>query len=232
MRSTNMILISSLAFLSLSSGCGKKDTDRVSEAQDCLDKSTSDTALTCLSKVEGVESGQASLVRCSAYFIDQDFASGTRFAQVADQITNGGSGTPDSRTLSALSVMAFVSTKYTMAVNFDLSKAASAECSKSSSAGLIYLSSMMSMSTALLNDLGFVPGSGTPSLTGACAGGVSTATPATKNIMGAAAIAAYNSNCLGKDLTNNVVCQQYQEALGGSADPATVGAALATNLCN
>lgn len=218
----------------LNFGCVKRDIDKISEGQDCLDNSTSLTALNCLSKVEGVESAGANLIRCSAYFIDQGFADTTRLANVAQQISNA-SGSSQDNTFAALSVMGFTAQKYSKSVNSSLSTTAGAVCEKSKSPGLIYLSSLSRIATTLLDLVGsFDPTSGIAPTAAEIETALCTApTDATKMAIGAAAIAAYQNDCVLHQGQGNQdsVCQQYAAALAVSSDPLVVGGLLATNLC-
>lgn len=226
-----MILLG-LATLALTH-CGKKDIDRVSEGQECLDQATSSTALSCLDKIDGITSPSAQIVRCSIYFVDQGFADPTRISQVADQVTSG-SGSSSSSSIAALTVMGFTSSKYTSDQNLELSQTAFAACQASLAGGLVYLSSMSSIATNLLHDFGFDPqGGGSPPdetqiHDTLCNGSASTTTI---GAMGSAALAAYNQNCIGKDITQDAMCQQFQTAVNGSTDPQTVGTSLQTSLC-
>lgn len=220
-----------IAVFSLSS-CGKKDIDKVSEAQACLDAATEGTALACMEKVEGLNSSSADLIRCSSYYIDQGFANPERLADVAEQLSSD-SGDPATRTFTALSAMGFVSGRYDMDTNYEYSRKAFTACSNSKSPGLIYLSSLTSISTALLKDLAFIPGGADPDPADIqnelCSGGGPS--DATKVAIGLAAIEAYNKDCIGRDISADPVCQQYQAALAVSSDPLTVGTALADEIC-
>lgn len=233
MKSTvsKMILLG-LATLALTN-CGKKDIDRVSEGQECLDHATSDTALSCLDKIDGLTSPSAQIVRCSIYFVDQGFSDPTRISRVADQITSG-SGSSSSSSVAALTVMGFTASKYTNNENLALSQTAFTACQASLAGGLVYLSSMSSIATNLLHDFGFDPSSGTPPTESdihdtLCTGAGPSTT--TKTAMGDAALAAYNQNCVGKDISQDAMCQQFQTAVNGSTDPATIGDTLTTQLC-
>lgn len=229
---TFIIFACLLALSLLNFGCVKRDIDKISEAQDCLDQSDSSNSLACMEKVEGLESAGSHLIRCSAYFIDQGFAEPSRLASVAQQVTNG-SGDPAQNTFGALSIMGFVATKYSMSENYDKSELAFNSCSKSKSGGLVYLSSITRISTALLKDLAFNPGSGTPPTATEientlCDPALSSPT---KIAIGMAAIAAYQNDCITRKTESDEVCQQYAAALATSSDPETVGGMLADNLC-
>lgn len=211
--------------------CGKKDVDKVSEAQSCLDSSTSTTALSCLTKLEGLETASANIVRCSVYFVDQGFADPTRLQQVITQITD--TSNPDAGSLGALTAMGFVASKYTMAQNDTLSGTAQTACNNSGAGGLIYLASLSRIATASLLDMGYDPSTGVAPTSAQMQNQLCTVGPSntTKTAMGNAAISAYNKNCIGKDISKDVMCQQYQAAMATSSDPATIGASLTTAIC-
>lgn len=228
---TFVIFACLLALSILNFGCVKRDIDKISEAQDCLDQSDSTNSLACMEKVEGLESAGAHLIRCSAYFIDQGFAEPSRLASVAQQVTNG-AGDPAQNTFGALSIMGFVASKYDMTTNHNMSELAFSSCAKSKSGGLIYLSSMSRISTSLLKDLAFTPGGTSPTATDIentlCDPALSSTT---KIAIGMAAISAYQNDCITRKTESDDVCQQYAAALATSSDPEDVGELLADNLC-
>lgn len=231
---TVLIFACLLALSLMNFGCVKRDIDKISEAQDCLDQSNSTNSLACMEKVEGLEASGAYLIRCSAYFIDQGFAEPSRLAAVAQQVTNE-SGDPSQNTFAALSAMGFVATKYSMQENYEKSELAFSSCAKSKSSGLVYLSSMTRISTALLRDLAFDPNSGVPDAQDVedimCDPDPNIPSAATKTAIGAAAISAYQNDCVTRQTESDDVCQQYATALAVSSDPETVGGLLADNLC-
>ncbi len=212
-------------------GCGKKDIDNVSEAQECLDTSTSTTALACMSKVEGLTSAASNVIRCSAYFVDQGFADPARLASVSQQITT--TTTPDASSVAALTAMGFVASKYSMTANDNLSATALTACTASASSGLIYLSSMSRIATATLKDAGFDSTTGIAPTTTDMQNAICVGSPSntTKAAMGNAALAAYNKNCIGKDISGDVMCLQYQAAIASNSDPTAIGTSLITTIC-
>ena len=225
-----LVVVSLLNF-----GCVKRDIDKISEAQDCLDTATSANALTCMEKIEGVETAGANLIRCSAYFVDQGFADTTRLASVAERISSS-NGTPQDNTFAALSVMGFVATKYTKSENNSLSEKSLAVCEKSKSPGLIYLSSLSRISTVILNVSAYDHLSGNPPTTTELENVVcNNPDSAVLTAIGMAAIAAYQNDCVlhqGSGQTTDAVCQQYATAIANNnSDPLAVGTALSTNLC-
>ncbi|PWU21589.1 MAG: hypothetical protein C5B49_02375 [Bdellovibrio sp.] len=221
-------------FCLLAGGCAKTDMDRVSEAQDCLDTSTSTNALTCMDKIDGITTPSSYLIRCAAYFIDQGFQDPARLTQVISQITNT-SGNGGSQSIAALAAMGFSASKYTMAQNDQLSADALTACQNSLSGGLIYLASASRIATAALHDIGFIPSSTTPPTptdvhNALCTNGGPSTT--TKAAIGDAASTAYQQNCAGANVTNDVLCQQYQAAVNaGGGNSTAVGGSLINTFC-
>lgn len=226
-RASSLILISALW-----GGCAASDADKIADGQDCLDRSTSETALSCLEKVDGLTSAGAELVRCSAYFIDQGFGEASRLAKVSEQLKDdsGGSG---NATISVLSFMAFTASKYDKTTNTSLSDKSFAACQASKSKGMIYLSSMSRIATVALSIVGsYDPTSGVPPTQAQIEDGLCNQNdPVVRGAVGSAAQAAYEQNCVGKDVTQDPVCQQYAAAVGAGATPVDIGNELATNLC-
>lgn len=215
-------------------GCSKNsESEKIADAQDCLDRSTSDTALACMSKVEGLTSSSANLIRCSAYFIDQGFSEASRLSQVVEKLNE--SGDQDGSTVAALTFMAFSAEKYDLTTNYNLSETAFTACSKSNSGGLIYLSSMTRIATAAMNVIpGYDPTSGVPPTEQQIEDAICdpSRSPATSIAIGSAAQVAYQQNCAGKDISGDPVCQQYKEALDAGTTPEEIGDGLATAICN
>ncbi|MBX3016771.1 MAG: hypothetical protein KF767_02690 [Bdellovibrionaceae bacterium] len=213
--------------------CAPSNADKVADAQDCLDRATSDTALACLSKVDGVETAGAELVRCSAYFIDQGFSDPGRLSRVSEELkkdgNNGGGG---SSTIAVLSFMAFSASKYDKTTNLNFSETAFASCQGSSSKGMIYLSSMTRIATVALGLVTlYDPTTGTPPTESQIREGLCTnATPASRAVIGSATRAAYEQNCKGKE-NPDPVCKEYAAAVGGGTTDEQIGSQLETNLC-
>ncbi len=63
-----LLLLALLGLASLS--CSKSnDLDKVGEAEYCLDDATTDTALDCVAKVDGINSPAANNIRCAGHFL-------------------------------------------------------------------------------------------------------------------------------------------------------------------
>lgn len=212
--------------------CGNSENDKIADAQICLDKATSETALSCMDKVDGMTTPASELIRCSAYFVDQGFGEASRLANVAEKITdesNSGDGT-----MAALSFMAFSAQKYSKTRNHELSEASFVSCNASKSGGLIYLSSMSRIATTAMNLIGsYDPSTGVPPTEAEikeilCDNPMSSETSAA---IGSAAQAAYESNCLGKDISQDTICQQYKAAMDAGSTPEEIGTGLTNEIC-
>jgi len=82
-------------------GCGsEKESDKVGDAQICMNKVTSGTPSVakgqvdlCLAKVSGLESKSASGVRCNGGFISEGFASPQKYINALDTLKGTGGAT-------------------------------------------------------------------------------------------------------------------------------------------
>src|SRR4051812_40545203 len=84
----NLGLVCALTLSVILVSCGKKDADKIGEAQLCLDKATPATAAECKVMVEGIEATGAYTIRCSANFISEGFTQAARFKQAFDAFDN------------------------------------------------------------------------------------------------------------------------------------------------
>lgn len=227
LRFTSLALLSALSL----GGCTASDADKIADAQDCLDRSTTETALTCMEKVDGLNSAGAQLVRCSAYFIDQGFGDPSRLSRVAEELGRDGGG-GGSSTIAVLSFMAFSAQKYDKSTNQALSDKAFTACQASNSKGMIYLSSLTQIATVALGLVGaYDPGSGVPPTEAQIREGLCTnATPTSRSVIGNATRTAYEQNCVGKT-EPDPVCEQYAAAVNAGTTDEQIGQQLETNLC-
>lgn len=218
--------------LFLCSSCEKKDSDKVAEAQACLDAATADTALLCMEKVSGVNTESANLIRCSANFIYQRFTDPTRLSKIADQMKTG-SGASSAAT--AIGLLAFG--RPTSAQALALMQETSSYCVASKSKGMILLSQMALIGTTLSN---LVAGAALittcdtsdPAYDAtACKDAVKDAAcDADSATLGNAALTAYGQSCQGSSQSNSSVCQQFATVTAGTTDPTTIGENLQTQL--
>jgi hypothetical protein len=215
-------------FLFLITACNKNsESDKLSEAQDCLDKATSSTVSQCMEKVSGIESAGAYLIRCSALFIADGFDDPTRLTSAFNNMTNTGTGT--SGTDASLQVMGALAFKNgsSATVNQTNANLALNYCEKSGSKGLILLSGIASMATNMLA----LASCGTDIN---CALSNAQSNTTTQAAVGAAAIAAYTANCTAGQTSNQQFCNQFSSAVtsaGGTSNSTAVGAALIQQYC-
>lgn len=218
-RSTLLIAMTALCF-----ACGKEtDVDKVADAQDCLNKADSSTALSCMDKVTGMETESAYLIRCAAYFKDQSFGDPTVIAKVSQSMEGSG----DNSVNALMSVLAFK--KYTDATtNLDFCQKAMTACQASGSKGMVILASLSRIATETLvtaNLLGPNP-SADDVKSAMCGPAAPTA------IIGAATLVAYNQGCVGDVGTaKNPFCEKVK-AVASSGDAITVGTLMKNDLCN
>lgn len=73
----------------LMSGCEAEQTekDMLAEAQYCLDKANKDTAMDCMSKIQGLTAPKAYALRCAAGFIKEDITSSKNLAEAMTAIS-------------------------------------------------------------------------------------------------------------------------------------------------
>lgn len=231
---TKAILLCSSLYLT---GCGGiKDADKIANAQACIDSSTSATVNSCLSKIDGLESKSAYLLRCVAKFIEDGFNESTRLSQVFQQISNTSGA---SQGVQVMSILGFKNGA-TMAINKSNATQALTYCQNSESKGLIMLSALASTATTLS---AFAVDSGisqcttldSTCLTNALNSDAVKNNPDAQALVGNAAIAAYNSNCTNGNTSSGSFCQQFGSAItqaGGSSSSAAVGSQIMTCYSN
>ena len=224
------LIVTGLASLLLASACAKKDSDKISEAQDCLDKATSSTALLCMEKVSGVESEAADLIRCSSIFVYEEFASPAKLANISDQLKTPGAHSPT----TAIGLLSFSKPDNGGAQSDAYSAKALDYCTKAKSKGMTLLASMARISTSLAAALGgttIVDACSGATTTGCQAAVTSAACSAPPAVVGAAALAAYQQSCATGSQSASSVCTQFAAAsANGTLGAAAVGTAVQTNL--
>lgn len=222
MNFQNFIRIFTVVSLLAANACGRKDIDKIGEAQNCLDTSTRSTVSQCVEKVSGIESSGAYVIRCAATFIQDGFDDPTRLANALGNMTNSTTGSSGaSASVAVMSVLAFTGGA-TSAQNSANAQTALAYCAKSASKGLILLSSIASIATTAVY-LGSSTDM-TTALTNA------KDDPTAQGLVGDAAISAYTSNCTGTTVTSNAqFCNQFSTIVtnaGGTSSSACVGKQL------
>lgn|GEM_PF-4467344 len=225
------VLLLALALGFISACGGKSDDDLIAETQECLNRASSTTALSCVTVLEGKTSEAANLLRCAAYYKDQEFSDPQRLASIGEQMKGGG----DSAVMTMMSALAYASDKYSAPQNLTLVNTAAAYCFNSGSKGLVVLASMSKIATATLSVAGILDPNNPPTATQVQAALCATdqnGSTAPVTVIGETAIAAFNQGCIGTNgASSNPFCSAVTSSAGASLDPATVGRALTDQLC-
>jgi hypothetical protein len=200
-------------------GCGKTtDSDKVADAQACIDRSAASEAESCLSKIEGVETKGAYLIRCVANFNKEGFTTPARMQAMMDAISNQ---TGASEMLGIMAALAFKSD--TAPNNLTRSNSAYSNCNKAENKILTMFSTLGLMATECAG--GDPAQSNAASLQGLMATCMSNTTIA--NNVGVTLINAYEQNCSGSEGGNGETCAQLQTVINqGGGTPAGVAQTL------
>lgn len=84
-------ILAILSSLLLISSCAQKDSDKIGDAQACLDKAkTSAQANTCIAKVSGINSSSADGIRCAGKFIGEGFSDPQKYISALNNLSGGG----------------------------------------------------------------------------------------------------------------------------------------------
>ncbi len=229
MKSLTLILMFALTINLI--GCGKEtEADKIADAQSCLDVATTATVDECLTKIEGLQSEGAYLIRCAAAFIKEGYSSPTKLSTALSNLSSGSGSNSGAATTAVIAALAFTS-KSTPTDNATYALDTYNTCVKSNSNGLVLLSGLSVTSTTLWA-LG-LSGSSTPptaaqlqTLMGTLANNSQAA-----ETVGNAAVSMYESNCASSNSAPGSMCAQFQTAIssaGGSSNPTAVGTQLMT----
>lgn len=230
------ILIAALIF---NSGCNKEtDADKIADAQSCLDAATASEADMCVSKVDGIESEGAYLIRCSGKFVKEGFNSPTKLASALANISGDNNAGADG-SLAMMSALAFTA-ESTSALNAASASETISYCTKANSKGLIFLAGLTSTATSLwsIGESLSLTG-GTPPTAAELEQLMNdlVSNPDAQAAVGTAVVAIYESGCTG---TNSSVpgnyCEQFQSAVGnvsgGTSNPTAIGQQIMTCYTN
>ncbi|MBS1970173.1 MAG: hypothetical protein JSU04_07680 [Bdellovibrionales bacterium] len=234
----NLATILALTATTALVSCGKKDADKIGEAQLCLDKATQATAAECKAMVDGIEKTGAYAIRCSANFIAEGFTQPARFKQAFDAFDNNST----SNTEAFMSVMTFKNSGSTVDENLTVANQTFEYCNKTGSKGLMLLGTMASTSTTLAKVANALSGTGTTptstdinnALNDLKNNPSSGTNAATISAIGTVVSSTYAASCQSGSASNQSICEQLDEALNGVniSDPAAVGAAVIAKWSN
>lgn len=80
-----------IASIIILTSCAQKDSDKIGDAQACLDKAkNSSQANTCITKVEGINSASADGIRCAGKFIGEGFSDPQKYITALNNLSGGG----------------------------------------------------------------------------------------------------------------------------------------------
>jgi hypothetical protein len=211
----NFIIGLSIMSLGLG-GCQETDADKIGDAQLCIDKATAATVNSCLSKIEGIETPAANVLRCSAGFIEEGFDQADRLISSLEELDSGGEGSA-----GLMSLIAFKS-KSGGSLNKAFASATAQYCLKSGQKGLSLLGTLAKSATILaalvdgaLSSISTIDPADirleiTALLNDAAANDPTAL--ATVNDIGAAVAATYQIACSGSASTSDM-CREMVEAI-------------------
>lgn len=213
------LTIAAAAGLLFLTSCGPKETDKIGDAQMCLDTATAANVGECVEKVSGIESAGAYVIRCSANFIQQGFGDPKTIVDTFNSLTQD----PANGTKAFLSTMVFSTTAE--------ADDAYNNCQKTTQKGFATLAMAVKSATYILSlGIGSLPAN--PSVTdvtnaiNAIVSGTNQAQAA--STIGNAVVATYQLTCQSGSQTNATLCDQMDQAFAtaGTTDPATIGLAI------
>lgn len=216
---TSLVVLLSIHLIS----CGKEtDADRIADAQACLDQASAANASECVSKVEGINTKGANLIRCVGTFMKQNLGTPSALASIFTALdSNGGGGSGG--TIGIMNAISFKAGGGTAPNGSDLSDAnyASSICNQSNSPGL----GMLSTLTVTATSISQLAGDGTIDNgdLAACATGCS---PEQKEAIGSAVQVAYEANCANGGSSLGDVCTQLDSVIQNSGSNQAVAEAL------
>lgn len=217
MKALTLILLCTSSFALIS--CTKaKDSDKIGDAQFCMDTATAANVQECVDKVAGIETSGAYIIRCSANFIENGFGSSQQIVDMFENLDSSGG--------SSLGFLGALNFADTAAANttFD-------NCTKTNQKGLTMLGAMVKSATAIADLGGNLLNADTSeeiqAAIDAILGDVTDRAAASETI-GTAVTAIYETSCQTGSPANADLCAQMDEAYAtaGTTDPAAIGLAL------
>ncbi len=220
-----MILALSVVGLFFTTGCETNDDTKVASAQACLDSARSEAeASSCVSKVDGIDTAQASLIRCGGIYMQRGFLT-TRWTSIFNAVNDKtATGDPVMRMMVYIGFTGKTANSITGNTNSVDANRVVDECKKSGSSGMAYLSLITSLATEIYN-----VGSGNTTDLSSITGYLTSLPAAT---VGNIAIQAYQANCSGSNATTSQCTDLTTAYNAGGGDPTAVGTSLKNLLQN
>lgn len=223
-NSSKTLLIGALFMLA---ACSETNSDKITDAQICLDKATATTAQACVDKVSGLSSKEASFIRCSANFITEGFGTPAKIIDAFSALEDK-SGNP---TLTAMTTLIFTSQGGSTDpdANSAFAQATFNHCEAAGNKGMVLIASFANMATTIAKAGGstLFDGTATPAELSAA---ITSLGNASDDVLGATALAAYQVSCSGGESSNAELCGELENAVAGGATSAEIGAALRATL--
>ena len=216
-------LLLSITTLFVFASCAEKDSDKIGDAQNCLDTATKSTVSSCLDKLGSLDNQAANTIRCAGAFIEEGFDDPSKFLTAFEQLEQSSSG--GSSTLGFMGALAF-STQ-------DKADNAVDVCKKSESRGFILLSTMTGIATTLSTfaNLSFDPNN--PPTQAQMEAALSSCTSdSCEEAIGNLTINLYESSCTNGTTSNEQVCEEVSQAMAAGSTPEEIGAQLLAILNN
>jgi hypothetical protein len=235
LRSVSLLGLSALTLTALS-GCETGEDRTLASAQSCLDGAHDEaSANQCVAMVEGLQTQDAYLIRCSANFIAQGFT-GDRIADAFESLSNNnGSSTDPMVTLLAYLKFDNGKVQHTSTATVD-------NCQKSGVRSMLRLASAAQLSTTIAS---LTPSGISIDPTSATAvqdmkdaiddliADLNGTTPPDVSALGTAAQVAAGAFCNeGSSYATNEVCTNLNAAIQTAGGPAAIGEELLNQLKN
>lgn len=235
MKLSLKILLTLTTSLYLISCGSEKESDKIGDAQICLNKATDLTSSNaCVAKIEGIESTAAYAVRCNGSFIAEGFADPAKYIRATDQLNGGG-------TTNFMAFMSF-SAAPTFAENLANAGSTFSNCLKSGAKGTTLLSSFGYLTMSIYNyakNKSGTCGSNPTTDFSSCLSStdpnalIKMVDPATSDAdainlqtsIGGVIISSYNISCAGKG-ANETLCNTLSTTItnaGGTGNARAVG---------
>ncbi len=220
-----------LAGTAFTVGCENEESNNLAKAQDCLDKITDanySTADTCLSFIAKYDSQQANILKCSIHLVD----GGLTTSKVMQAYKSLSDNTYTDKEAAYISVLALETGKAAAAKPF---------CESSQLKGLIYISNLSVLASAMADTLagiGYDPTDPTDmptqgeidTMLANCQPGGASIPPCDTAAIGESVISVGSSYCTTSN-SDNEICQQISDAIAnGGGDPAVVAKRLMCTL--
>ncbi|WP_373998366.1 hypothetical protein [Bdellovibrio bacteriovorus] len=205
--------------------CSETVSDRIGDAQLCLDNATPEQAQGCIADIESVDRADAHVLKCAAGFVTEGFGTGDRFRRSFRQLDENGDGTP-----GLLGYLAFAS-QGTPNLNRAFALKTDIACQKSEQKSMRLFGSLALAATTIAELGGLTWDSQTPPTAADIRTAITTMeNSGSANIIsaiqqiGMAVVNVYNRACSSGNVPNKKLCEQHQNAVTeGQGDLEQIG---------